>query len=483
MRPPSFKMELPADHQYHHRDIKPLLPPPTMPHHHHDPPIEVNELPLAKFKPSLKAAADSDETEYSTSFADTASTNDNNSAALSDTEVESKLHSDTNGFSTSFDEFGGAFRVRRKKLTSHWRNFIRPVMWRCKWAELKIKQFESQASQYAKTIAAYDQTKHLANQSIPEGFTSRSMPFTCQRHHSKLMKRRKRVRVEDTTDAKFYMSKHILFSYHESRKSDTDGASITEDFDDPVLTGQKATSQEELGFEVGNKWSFLEDKDKDKDNEMEHILGKIDIAQTRVHKLKSQLDLLISENVNHLGPTFSTCNNGGGGGGGGGSCENGVSNSSYGEAAFHIPDIIESTVGLPSSVDVTHHQSHVADSCENIVDNMVVHSNQGDEAEKHNLRNCQLVVVVKQEGEKSEEEEEEGEEGEDEEDDDEEEDDEDDEEESTHPGIGIGEEQSSMITSLGTGFQIPKNKRKRGERKPGTANWSKQCPGEPDTSY
>ncbi|KAL4590974.1 hypothetical protein LXL04_003922 [Taraxacum kok-saghyz] len=444
MRPPSFKMELPPDH--HHRDIKPLLPPPTMAHYHHDPPIEVNELPPAKFKPSVKAAADSDETEYSTSFADTASTKDNNSSALSDTEVESKLHSDTNAFSSSFDEFGGAFRVRKKKLTNHWRNFIRPVMWRCKWAELKIKQFESQALQYAKTIATYDQTKHLANQSIPEGFTTRSMPFSCQGHHNKLMKRRKRVRVEDTADAKLYMSKHILFSYHESRKSDPDGASITEDFDDPVLTGQKAISQEDRGFEMQKNWSFLENND----NEMEEILGKIEIEQTRVDKLKSQLDLVISENVGS--PTFSTCNNGGG------SCEN-----SYGEG-FHIPDIIESTVGLPSSLDVTHHHSQVGDSSENIVDNMVV---QGGEGEKHGLRNCQqLAVVVKSEEEEEDEEEEEEEE----------------EEEMTHPGIVIGQEQSSVMSSLASGFQIPKNKRKRGERKPGTANWSKQCTGEPDTS-
>lgn len=279
--------------------------------------------------------------------------------------------------------------------------------------------------------------------------------------------------MEDTTDAKLYMSKHILFSYHESRKSDPDGASMTEEFDDPVLTGQITTSQEELGFEQQHKkWSFL----KDKDDEMEQMLEKIDVAQTRVHKLKSQLDLVMSENVvNHLAntvrsPTFSTCNNNGGGGGGG-SCENGV--SSYGEG-FHIPDIIESTVGLPSSLDVTHHQSQVADSSENIVDNMVGHNNnQGGEAEKPSLRNCQqqqlVVVVVKQEGDKSEDDEEEGE-------------DEEEEEESTHPGIAIGQEQSGMVSSLASGFQIPKNKRKRGERKAGTANWSRQRPGEPDTS-
>ncbi|XP_039033142.1 uncharacterized protein LOC120168970 isoform X2 [Hibiscus syriacus] len=37
--------------------------------------------------------------------------------------------------------------------------------------------------------------------------------------------------------------------------------------------------------------------------------------------------------------------------------------SSYGEA-FHVPDIIESTVGLLSSAEVTCHQPPLVDSCE-----------------------------------------------------------------------------------------------------------------------
>ena len=97
-----------------HNQTKPLLPlplpAPTMAdrqHHHIAAAVELTELPPAKFGPP-----DLDETDYSTSFADTASTNQNNSATLSDTEVESQFYSDVNGFSSPFDDFGTVLRVR-----------------------------------------------------------------------------------------------------------------------------------------------------------------------------------------------------------------------------------------------------------------------------------------------------------------------------------------------------------------------------------
>ncbi|KAJ9558720.1 hypothetical protein OSB04_013334 [Centaurea solstitialis] len=460
-------------------------------HHHISAVVELTELPPPKF--------DVDETDYSTSFADsTTSSNQNNSASaaatLTDTEVDSQFYSDdVNGFSSPFDDFGTVLRVRKKRLTSHWRSFIRPLMWRCKWAELKIKQFESQALRYAKKIASRDLTKHLAaNQPIPEGFTSRSMPYTCQRRRRKLMKRRKRVRVEETIDADTYMSQHVLFSYNESKKSDPDGVSITDDFDEPE---QNTSSQEVLGLGMHNNGSFLDEKD----NDMEHIFRKIDMAHSRVHKLKAQLALVISEharmfpvseNSNHLGPseaqtssvrspTFSTCNGDAVsvGGlyamnqhtsefdmGGLGMSEHAISN--YGES-FHIPDIIESTVGTLSSIDVTQNQSQIGDSCENILDNILVHD-ETTEAERHTIRNCQHQVIVKQEQVKSE------------------------EEESAHLGPALEtdtatkdaaapQDQSTLKSCLVSEFQIPKNKRKRGERKAGSGNWSRQLPGEPDS--
>lgn len=420
---------------------------------------------------------DIDETEYSTSFGDTTSVSSANDDgdSVTDSEVESSNNNNNNNL-FSDDDFSSVLRVRKKRLTNHWKSFVRPLMWRCKWAELKIKQFESQALKYAKKIAAADLTKHLASsQPIPEGFSSRSMPYT-QRRQRKFMKRRKRVRVEETTNADLYMSRHVLFSYHDSKKSDPDEISLMDDFDEPE---QNTTSQEVLDHGLHTNWSFLENDD----NDMEQLLQKIDMADTRVQKLKTQLDLVISENAQMFpseaqtsaihSPTFSTCNadavSVGGLGGmtrhnseldleGLEMSEHAVSN--YGEG-FHIPDIIESTVGT-LSVDVTRHQSQTGDSCEKILDNMLVHD-EPTEAERHTLRSCQNQVIVKQERVKSE------------------------EQESTHQDVPMETDtatkdavQQELKPCIKTEIQIPTTKRKRGERKGGSGNWSRQRPGEAD---
>lgn len=103
---------------------------------------------------------------------------------------------------------------RKKKLTSHWKKYIHPLMWRCKWAELKIREFKSQAAKYSKLLAAYDQRKQLeSDQFTSEGFDSKSLPFSNQNHRMKAMKRRKRKRIEETTDVPSYMLNHNLFGY------------------------------------------------------------------------------------------------------------------------------------------------------------------------------------------------------------------------------------------------------------------------------
>ena len=87
-------------------------------------------------------------------------------------------------------------------------------MWRCKWTELRIKEMELQALKYARELAAYDQRKQLGfDQFTFEGLGSKSLPFSSQCFKKKTIKRRKRKRVEDTTDLTSYMSKHHLFSY------------------------------------------------------------------------------------------------------------------------------------------------------------------------------------------------------------------------------------------------------------------------------
>ncbi|KAI7728920.1 hypothetical protein M8C21_016441 [Ambrosia artemisiifolia] len=387
-----------------HTHTKPLLSP-TMPNHH-----------ITAIEPPPAAVPDLDETDYSTSFADTASTN---SETVSDAEVDSQFsHNDVvNAFSSSpFDDLGTVLRLRKKRLTSHWRSYIRPIMWRCKWAELKIKQFESQALEYTKKIAARNMTKHLAsNQSIPEGFSSRSMPYT-KRRQRKLMKRRKRARIEDTTDADFYMSQHVLFSYNESKKSDQDEVSVLDDFDDPE---QNTPNLEVHGLSMHNHLSFFEDED----SEMERILHRIEITHSRD---ANNLDPSEEQTRAVHSPTLSNSEFDMGG------------LEMYEHEGFHIPDIIESTVGTLSSID--------------ILDNMLVHD-ETTEAEKQVLRNNQHQITVKQEEESA--------------------------MESDTATKDVPQEQSSIKPF--SEFQIPKNKRKRGERKAGTSKWNLQLPGEPDS--
>lgn len=87
-------------------------------------------------------------------------------------------------------------------------------MWRCKWAELKIKELQLQAARYNREISALDGKKHRAlDQATLEESGSKSLPFIYPRLRKKAMKRRKRKRVEDGTDIAAQMSTHNLFSY------------------------------------------------------------------------------------------------------------------------------------------------------------------------------------------------------------------------------------------------------------------------------
>ncbi|KAA8527245.1 hypothetical protein F0562_034658 [Nyssa sinensis] len=457
--------------------------------------VEVDAIEFTSTTDIRVAEADNpDATDYSSSFADTVSGTETCSG-LSDAEVESQFFGD-NGL--EFDGFDSVFPMRKKKLTSHWRSFIRPLMWRCKWTELRIKEFESQASKYARELAASDQRKQLGlNQFTLEGFGSKSLPFTFQNHKKKVMKRRKRKRVEDTTDMTSYMSHHNLFSYRDNKRSDPECTSISDELGNPVFTEQSTAGHDEFG--INDDCSFLESKDTDKS--LEHILQKIEVVHSRVHKLKAQLDMVMSKNAGKFSssenlsllapcdvqtssvrsPTFSACN--------GDTVSMGpIYNpsqhmseydvgdlvmpesavSSYGEA-IHVPDIIESTVGLLSSADVTLHQPQSGDSCEDIVDNVLIH-NQAAEVERYTFKNrCNQPMEKHQEPETS------------------------GQEESTNPSVipalepdsvaktATPSEQSTLKSCLASGIHFPKNKRKRGERKAGSGGWSRKHSGEPDS--
>lgn len=104
---------------------------------------------------------------------------------------------------------------RKQKLTDHWRKFIHPIMWRCKWTELQIKELQSRALTYDRELAEYDLRKQVELEESTLGdFDSKSQPFYCQSRRNQIMKRKRRKRVEETTDLASFMSCHNLFSYH-----------------------------------------------------------------------------------------------------------------------------------------------------------------------------------------------------------------------------------------------------------------------------
>ncbi|GMI86480.1 hypothetical protein HRI_002317300 [Hibiscus trionum] len=234
---------------------------------------------------SLAIAECQDTTENSSSFGGTISGVENDSET-SDVEVESALSSGRQ-LGSMFD---GLFLLRKRKLTDHWRRFVRPLMWRCKWLELQLKEFKSQTLKYDQELAEYDRRKNFESEKLTyEGLHVKSQPFPHQIQRKKVMKRRKRKRVEDTADLASYMSNHNLFSYYDSKKFVV--ATAAHDGDNGNLGNITVNSNEDVGFSDG--LSGLEFRDSD--IWLEKILGKIDLIQSQVHKLKARVDNVVNE--------------------------------------------------------------------------------------------------------------------------------------------------------------------------------------------
>ncbi|XP_065865219.1 uncharacterized protein [Euphorbia lathyris] len=446
----------------------------------------INELRTAE-------GEDPDATEYSSSFANTLSGTEKYSG-LSENEVESQFFDDSD-LASPYDTFNSIFQTRKKKLTNHWRSFIRPLMWRCKWTELKLKEIGSQASKYSREIAANEQRKHLqSSQSTLEGFNSKSLPFSNQCYRRRAVKRRKRKRTEEKTDTTSYMLQHSLFSYLESKRCNPDGSSMIDDFENTVVAEEHGDCNDKFCID-SDQLSFELNVNN---NSMEQVLREIEIAQSRLHKLKNRLDLVISENAAKFSsyenlsllapetssdpsPTFSAGNAETISVGAIHNATDHISEfdiddmmipdsaiSSYGEA-IHVPDIIESTVGVLSAADVTLHQPQSGDSCENIVENVVIHNEAAEGDGKTSVGTSNQVSEKNDEAEKGEE----GEIG--------------DRcvvatSESDTMGKSIEAKGQTVLKScLESALQFPRNKRKRGERKAGSVGWNKKSSGEPDS--
>ncbi|KAH7681165.1 hypothetical protein IHE45_05G042200 [Dioscorea alata] len=230
---------------------------------------------------------DPDATEHSSSFGETFSgCGDGGNSSSSDAEVESRVeqHSLSNG----------VHRIcRKKKITDHWRNFVRPLMWRCQWLELRMNELHSQALKYDNELAKYTQEKQLHSTMVGlDGSASRMVPLSCGSRKNQVMKRRKRKRNEETVDTASYMSQHNIFSYYENKRSEIDRHSIDDDCGDPVDERNRSTDV----FEALNEWLMFGGRDAS----LEQILLNIDVVQSRIVKLRNRLDSLMKANNREL---------------------------------------------------------------------------------------------------------------------------------------------------------------------------------------
>ncbi|MED6148369.1 hypothetical protein PIB30_052617 [Stylosanthes scabra] len=250
--------------------------------------VEVNITGFTNSGQALVAEDSSeDATESSSSFGNTESDTENG-PSFSDPEVESCLCAD-NASSSMFKDFYESLPRRKKGVTSHWRKFIRPLMWRCKWIELRMKQLRDQELKYDKELAAYNYTKQLDFAHLTlDGSDIKSVPISGRMHRNKIMKRKKRNRVEEKYDLASYMSNHSLFSYYEQKDrtadtclKDVHGAAIGGNIDDNE-------------FKLDDLWSYVDYENSDKS--LNGVIQSIEAVQSQVHELKTRIEKVIKEN-------------------------------------------------------------------------------------------------------------------------------------------------------------------------------------------
>ncbi|KAA8520451.1 hypothetical protein F0562_014707 [Nyssa sinensis] len=395
-----------------------------------------------------------------------------NGAMLNDDEVNSELCGDPMSALAS-DPYGEVFRMRKKKPTSHWRTFIRPLMWRCRWVELQIKKFQLQANKYDRELAEYNKGKQLELENITlEGFDAKSLPFSCQSHRRKAMKRKKRKRVEDAMDIAPYMLHHNLFSYYENKRSSVDGASMDDDWGNLVTSTDK-TINGTNEFGVNDELLLLEFKDGD--NSMEEILWKIGNVQSQVSKMKTRLGKLMSENAGRFSSTdklslLVPCN------APTSSAQNPGSPSYNGDrmplgpsyiasqliSEYNMGDLVKPESAVSSHGEVTHlpdiiesiDQPQVGGSCTNTGDGILIY-NQRAKEELNDFEDVKIWPIEKPQVPKK-------------------------EKESTNPAIPVLEsdlflddQPTPKIRSISK-LTAPKNTRKRGRRKAGSSRWSRR---------
>ncbi|CAK8559973.1 unnamed protein product [Lathyrus sativus] len=206
-------------------------------------------------------------------------------ASCGDPEVQSRMYADVDS-SSMCDDWDEPLRQRRKKVTAHWRRFISPVMSRCKWIELKLKNLQSQARKYEKELAELDHEKQVDYAHIRlDGCEIKSVPISGRRGRNNVMRRKKQERVEKNCDLASHMSNHPLFSYIEKANRNIDDR--LEDYDESAIGG-----------DCGNMLKFkLEDVGNyDNDKSWDGMIQKVIAMESQLQNLKSRQEKVISEN-------------------------------------------------------------------------------------------------------------------------------------------------------------------------------------------
>ncbi|KQK06670.1 uncharacterized protein LOC100831845 isoform X1 [Brachypodium distachyon] len=246
--------------------------------------------------PSSKLAKieDPDATECSSSFGDTLSGSEDDArpSEISDIEVDSpfcRYH--PNGDAAALLDTAAADNLdrslKKKKVTDHWRTYISPLMWRCQWLELRMKELHSQVSRYDRELAVLKHEKELQTKMIElDCSSSRSVPFSslCCR---KTMKRRRRKRTEEKMNASSYIATHTILSYYEKEKAEADGHSID---DNGILADDSTKGNNDADWLLGNG----------SDATVEQILASIQSVQDRVLSLRSYLKTEIDKKSNGI---------------------------------------------------------------------------------------------------------------------------------------------------------------------------------------
>ncbi|KAK7350432.1 hypothetical protein VNO77_09068 [Canavalia gladiata] len=197
-------------------------------------------------------------TECSSSFGDTGSGTES-ASFFSDTEVESRMCFDDPS-SSMCDEWCESCWGRKKRMTKgmtvHWRRFIRPVMWRCKWIELKLKQLQSQAHKYEKDLAAYNHTKQLDFAHLTlDGSDIKSVPI--------------------------------------SEKTDCTADACLKDFHGSCIAGADNDNYNDEDFTLNDVWSSGDYDNIDKS--LDGIIQKIEAIESQVQLLKTRTNTVISK--------------------------------------------------------------------------------------------------------------------------------------------------------------------------------------------